>query len=261
MASLVSVAQQPQLCAYCHQKAKYGNYQYCSKTCATQAGTLCNYCQKKPKYQNYDFCGKNCASLAGANNVRTAGATTQPQLQTAPKNTAGAAYTGNSQKAPNSTFDPVQLAKLVVQHIPQVQAMMAPAVQSQAPPVAAPSQSSPKAGPPPAAKPPRNNPFTNFASKIQTLTTNSNDPALQSTQPDITQVLPECLIPGCGKPVHVDSSGSKTSEYCSKRHREQAVADGLVSPCIMCLTLPQSDTDYFCSRECREEAMNKPAET
>ncbi len=29
-----------------------------------------------------------------------------------------------------------------------------------------------------------------------------------------------CLIPGCGKPVHVDAKGVKTSDYCSLRHRE-----------------------------------------
>jgi hypothetical protein len=30
----------------------------------------------------------------------------------------------------------------------------------------------------------------------------------------------ECLIPGCGKPVHVDAKGMKSSDYCSQRHRE-----------------------------------------
>lgn len=164
--------------------------------------------------------------------------------------------------------------------------MAASGAPSQAPPVAAPPQPSPKAGPPvSAASPPpakplgRNNPFIGSTSKNPTLAANSTDPTPQLTQPAGTQAqgLPECLIPGCGKPVHIDSSGSKTSEYCSMRHREyalkfmfycnvltsrrQAVTDGLVSPCIMCLSLPQSDTDYFCSRECREEAMSKGMET
>ena len=30
----------------------------------------------------------------------------------------------------------------------------------------------------------------------------------------------ECLIPGCGKPVHRDAQGLTTSDYCSMRHRE-----------------------------------------
>ena len=37
----------------------------------------------------------------------------------------------------------------------------------------------------------------------------------------------------------------------------EAVTSGLRSPCIMCLAYPQSDTDFFCSRACREESMNK----
>jgi hypothetical protein len=67
----------------------------------------------------------------------------------------------------------------------------------------------------------------------------------------------------------------KTSDYCSLRHREfvdfhqfrsvtynpfffrEAVTSGLRSPCILCLAYPQSDMDYFCSRGCREESMNK----
>ena len=104
-----------------------------------------------------------------------------------------------------------------------------------------------------------------------------------STQPSADDL--ECFIPGCGKPVHVDAKGMKTSDYCSMRHREcvvffflllcylfkfhynsffffrrEAVASGLVSPCIMCLVLPQNETDYFCSRTCREESMNKDKE-
>jgi len=69
---------------------------------------------------------------------------------------------------------------------------------------------------------------------------------------------PACLIPGCGKPVHVDENGMPASDYCSQRHRERAVNSGMVSPCIMCLSLPQGDADHFCSRLCREEALSKP---
>jgi hypothetical protein len=39
-----------------------------------------------------------------------------------------------------------------------------------------------------------------------------------STQPSADDL--ECFIPGCGKPVHVDAKGMKTSDYCSMRHRE-----------------------------------------
>ena len=42
-----------------------------------------------------------------------------------------------------------------------------------------------------------------------------------STQPSADDL--ECFIPGCGKPVHVDAKGMKTSDYCSMRHRECVV--------------------------------------
>lgn len=38
----------------------------------------------------------------------------------------------------------------------------------------------------------------------------------------------------------------------------EAVESGLVSPCIMCLTMPQSNVDHFCGRACREGALSKP---
>jgi hypothetical protein len=38
----------------------------------------------------------------------------------------------------------------------------------------------------------------------------------------------------------------------------QAVNSGIASACIMCLNFPQGDTDHFCSRMCREEALSKP---
>ncbi|KAG5642904.1 hypothetical protein DXG03_001911 [Asterophora parasitica] len=70
----------------------------------------------------------------------------------------------------------------------------------------------------------------------------------------------DCLIPGCGKPVHVDANGVKTSDFCSQRHREEAVTAGFAEGCIMCLRMPQSETDYFCGRACREEALKKMPE-
>ncbi|KAJ7574683.1 hypothetical protein C8J56DRAFT_802510, partial [Mycena floridula] len=66
-----------------------------------------------------------------------------------------------------------------------------------------------------------------------------------------------CAIPGCGQPVHVDGAGLKISKYCLMRHHEKAVMSGLVSPCIMCLVLPQCETDYFCGCECRQDMLNK----
>ncbi|KAJ6544996.1 hypothetical protein DFH09DRAFT_1040484 [Mycena vulgaris] len=262
MASLTSTVPTTQLCDYCHQKPKHGTHPYCSKTCATQTATLCNYCQKKPKYQNFDFCGKNCAALAAAaappsgnRSAKTASASQGQVSSKAPARPSGNAAAPQAPAKP--ILDPIQLAKLVAQHIPQVQSFLAAVAPAQ--PAAPPAASAPAPAPAPSQPKPRNNPFLNLTNQPPP----SNAPAaassgtagLTTATQDPLQPL-DCLIPGCGQPVHVDSSGAM-SDYCSKKHREEAVTSGLASPCIMCLTLPQSDTDYFCGRDCREEAMNK----
>lgn len=33
---------------------------------------------------------------------------------------------------------------------------------------------------------------------------------------------------------------------------------GLADACIMCLKMPQSGNDHFCSKSCRDEALSKP---
>ncbi|KAJ7614077.1 hypothetical protein FB45DRAFT_261481 [Roridomyces roridus] len=292
MASTTPAVPTVSLCDYCHQKPKHGAYAFCSKTCAAQTQTsLCNHCQKKPKYQNFEFCGKNCAALAAAaSGGKNPPATSKPAVRTAPAS-------GNGAQAPatNSLIDPIQLAKLVAQHIPQVQNFLAavtqPAAAAAAPPPPAyapqaavvpgpaPVAVTPTPPPPPPApatanKPagtksvPRNNPFINASAQppVPAAAAVSSSPApnanvnANTSAPTAPPTQPlDCLIPGCGKPVHVDSSGAM-SDYCSQKHREEAVSSGIVSACIMCLTRPQSDTDYFCGRDCREEAMNKPAD-
>ncbi|TFK36681.1 hypothetical protein BDQ12DRAFT_686325, partial [Crucibulum laeve] len=276
-----------QVCDYCHQKPKFSNHKYCSKTCAGQAATLCNHCHKKPKFQNFDFCGKNCASQANPGGKPRSGGAAGPAAQAGAASKAPSYPKGNNfniqkQGQPGQqTFDPLQIAQLVVQHIPQVQALLAstnantsqstvsaPATQ---PAVAAPLAPAAQLATVPNAH--SNNPFLNLtnAQSAAALTATPNgtlapssqsmpiaQPLNISTQPSADDL--ECLIPGCGKPVHVDSRGMKTSDYCSMRHREEAVVSGLVSPCIMCLVLPQSETDYFCGKACREESMNKQLE-
>lgn len=43
-------------------------------------------------------------------------------------------------------------------------------------------------------------------------------PLIISTQQSANNL--ECIIPGCGQPVHADAKGVRTSDYCSMRHRE-----------------------------------------
>ncbi|KAF9463922.1 hypothetical protein BDZ94DRAFT_1358674 [Collybia nuda] len=273
MATRGPTTQQPAipLCDYCNQKPKFSNHQYCSKTCASQAATLCNQCHKKPKFQNFEYCGKACAAVAKPQTRNPAAATAQvaPQAVAAKAPKAKSAHTQKAAVAP-PTFDPIQLAKLVAQQIPQVQAMIASANSAPAGPAGPTVQTAPVAPAPQvapvAAK--SKNPFLNLINSVQQQTAPANGtsavlsnaaPAAQqlhiSTQP--TAQPAECLIPDCDQPVHVDAKGLKASDYCSMRHREEAVATGLASPCIMCLTLPQSEVDYFCGRACREESLNK----
>ncbi|KAF9444465.1 hypothetical protein P691DRAFT_778244 [Macrolepiota fuliginosa MF-IS2] len=256
-------AQPAQLCDYCHQKPKFGGHQYCSKTCASQAATLCNHCHKKPKFQNFDYCGKHCASLAAANGTKPRGAAANGT--TVKK---GTNINNNQQPAAGgNTIDPMQIAQIVVQHVPQLQSLLASA-QGQG------SGSSASANVQPGGtQPPSNNPFLNAVNTVGaavqgTQSTNGSrsipffSRGKKNAQPPLnvsTKQAPDdlrCLIPGCKQPVHVDEEGI-VSDYCSLRHREQAVTSGLASPCIMCLVLPQTDSDYFCSKACRDESMNK----
>jgi len=129
-------------------------------------------------------------------------------------------------------FNP-SITELVAQHIPQVQAMFTPpSNQAVAPTFGGPSaqvmpastqSTNPFLNPAyqisPAAVPPQNV-VTNGA--VHSVASSNPLPVAQqlhiSTQPSADDL--ECFIPGCGKPVHVDAKGMKTSDYCSTRHRE-----------------------------------------
>lgn len=205
------------------------------------------HCHKKPKFPNFEYCGKNCASLANPGG-KTGPAQGQAAAGKAPTYPKGSGF--NAQKQTPPAFDPVQIAslvfssllknlyspfsgepELVVQQIPQVQALLA----SNTPGIATGlSQTGVVAAVQPAPHPHSNNPFLNVtnqpttqaapqgATNGVTLAASSNTlPTAQlhiSTQPVADDI--ECLIPGCGKPVHVDEKGVKASEYCSMRHRE-----------------------------------------
>jgi len=149
------------LCEYCHQKPKHGNYNYCGRACSAQAQTTCKQCQQKPKYHNFDFCGTYCASLWQANHPG-----------------------GN--------------------------------------------------GAPPGIRPQGVGKFkTQRAAAMPSL----------------------CRIPGCNMQVY--GAGTPwASDYCSMRHREEAVESGLAEPCIMCEKLPRGFSDHFCSQACKSAALS-----
>ncbi|KAF9260051.1 hypothetical protein L218DRAFT_625005 [Marasmius fiardii PR-910] len=261
------------LCDHCHQKPKFSNHNYCSKKCASQATTqvaLCNYCRKKPKFQNFDFCGKTCASLA-----QTGGKSQQPNpAQTTSAKVPNTQPPNASRNKPlinpqNGTIDPMQVAKLVIQHIPQLQSLInplqsqsqpqpvyqQPVISASAPPVTA--QVIDNSGRSTTSHPMQSNPIAPGSAGVPLTNTAVQLTAAVSGPVQQKNLNTQCRIPGCGKPVFADANGQSTSEYCSMTHRQEAVSSGLVEPCIMCLDLPQSEMDYFCGRACREEALNK----
>ncbi|KAF8626103.1 hypothetical protein AX17_006599 [Amanita inopinata Kibby_2008] len=121
---IVQNQQAMQLCDFCHQKAKFSNHQFCSKTCAAQASSLCKHCLKKPKFQNFDYCGKNCAALASVNGTVTKPPRANPAVAIPVQQQQPVPAPANNASKGKSTFNPVQVAKLVAQHIPQVQALI-----------------------------------------------------------------------------------------------------------------------------------------
>jgi hypothetical protein len=177
-----------------------------------------------------------------------------------------------------------------MQHFPQLQTIIPLPPQNGSNQATIPSNSNQRA--PPAAPPkpkskPQNNPFMDPNNIVSTgngnpilagpTSTGSGGQVPQAILMPRTAAPPPltlntmnlpppttCLIPGCNQPVYQEPTYSSTgnltqkpSQYCSQKHREEAVASGLVSPCIFCMAFPQSEKDYFCGRECRDEALDK----
>lgn len=143
---------------------------------------------------------------------------------------AAKAATYNAKTNPSKSFNPIQVAskytdlnhreanlmfnpdiELVAQHIPQLSSSMNAA--PSAPTTQPAGQTAGGAAPPPAAQ--NNNPFMNQQQQPQQVAPNGTLAQAPASAPPL-----ECLIPGCGKPVHIDTQGNTTSDYCSRTHRE-----------------------------------------
>ncbi|KAI6139714.1 hypothetical protein BKA82DRAFT_998716 [Pisolithus tinctorius] len=264
----------PGLCESCHKKPTFGTHKYCGKTCASQANgprgpahlqpkasstgrnraappgipqkavQLCDYCGKKPKFSNFDYCTKSCAALA--NPSQSNQATVQgkkatkpnaPHVPYPPQNAPAPKRPHNVTKAPqgkvpvsqDDTSDEEECDESDGNTGTDLSAYPTDSDEEEpvvAAPVAAPATAK-RAGKP-------------------------GNPTVQSSR----SAPGTCAIPHCGKQVHMDKSGVKTN-YCSIKHREEAVTLGLEAPCIMCKRYPQSGSDYFCSSSCRNQSMSK----
>ncbi|KAG9224402.1 hypothetical protein CCMSSC00406_0009444 [Pleurotus cornucopiae] len=242
------------LCNQCHKKPKFPNFEYCGKNCAAAAATN----GPVPTRNTLTTAGpgsfpskRGKPSTKGPPNSSNAAITINP---------AQIARTSYFRAAWISLLTLLlPLLELVAQQMPQVQALLATAAAGAAGaalasavgvgggpgpgPAPRPSnvpmaQSQPRGNQPipsvPAAAAPRapakasvNNPFINNpntkASAMPTMPALDPDDEDSDSDmdPDEMDDLPECLLPGCEKSVHVDANGAKASEYCSKKHREQ----------------------------------------
>ncbi|PCH42129.1 hypothetical protein WOLCODRAFT_163544 [Wolfiporia cocos MD-104 SS10] len=246
------------LCDFCQQKPKFGGHPYCGKTCAAQAAAiqtdLCIHCKQRPKFAGHDYCGKKCAAQAQAQKKPLATSTNQagPGGTVVPSRQQSAAAAAPPAPPPASAPPTKGLQSTVSQlrqsAISQI-AKIQPSAGSQQATVS--QKAKVAAGAAPA--PPSNGPNVQSQQPLGAFpATAPQPPPSAANQPPSL-----CKIPGCTEYVHVNPDGSQTSEYCSRRHRQEAVASGLAEACIMCREMPQSTVDYFCSRACREASMGK----
>ncbi|KDQ52782.1 hypothetical protein JAAARDRAFT_210430 [Jaapia argillacea MUCL 33604] len=282
------------MCINCNQKPKFGNFDYCGKRCAAMANGAGGSAPAPQMARS----GANGGTKGGAPRATAAPkapiapqqsfapppvntqyqppqqqwqAPTYPtqqyqsSAQPAPPNFGPSAGFSTSYDAPANFgqptgYSPAAAYQSVDDVYPPSPASSSPAspgfgatalgIMGMGPSAAAPQFQGPQMG--------SRNPFADpnaapFATAQPTFApAPKNTTAYQPRQ----QGLPMCRIPGCERQVYVD--GAQTSEYCSQRHREDAVAMGLVEVCIMCNRMPQGGKDHFCSRTCREEALRKP---
>ncbi|EGN95183.1 hypothetical protein SERLA73DRAFT_162720 [Serpula lacrymans var. lacrymans S7.3] len=249
----------PALCDNCHKKPKFSTFQYCGKTCAAEAtakntgagrggkakgaptpgkpNNLCIQCGKKPKFGTHNYCGKRCATLGAAN------AGPQPARQ-------GRQVAPAKPKAP-AVRTPAVPAPTKANLFASLKGKKAVEEGSE-------SDFSSDYGDSDSAIDPDDYPSSDDPSTPATPSGRGATTKKIPPKPATKRNAPgTCVIPGCGKPSFVDNSGA-TSDYCSIKHREEAVTSGVVLACIMCKRFPQSDANHFCSKACRDQALVKP---
>lgn len=248
--------------------------------------TLCKQCGQKPKFQNFEFCGKNCANTWQLARGGSNGNPNPPLL--------GGSLTGQAMgsiQVPNQLLNgippplqaqiqavlPTLVAVLQQQGPNQPQQQQQPPLNANlnvngatpAPPSNTPQQPKTATTPAPGksnANPPQQtnvNQGTNGGSgpgfpvpqNVQGPINGTNNTATPG-QVQAAIVPTTCSFAGCTKPVYTDPTSNHPSEYCSRRHREEAVSSGQAKPCIMCLKMPRSSTDHFCSKVCRDAALS-----
>lgn len=285
----------PPVCENCHQRPQFGTHKYCGKTCAAQAKMippmtrrapgshkaakvsksskrstawrapkaskglgattrtkkatstrssiavdanklpkLCKGCGEKPKYGDFDYCGRVCAAKFSTSKGTTWQSPTQSKTKPA---TSQVHFKG---PAAHEVDDDVSESEFLDSDSGDSDLS------------------------------------TNDSEVTSDLDEYPSEPDDSPSSPDEYPMVPHakaarpatkqtagtarnravCIIPKCGKPAYIDKSGVP-NDYCSMRHREEAVTLGLANACIMCHRFPQGQTDYFCSTSCMTQAIAK----
>jgi len=234
--------QQP-LCDLCQQKPKAHKHNFCSKTCASFAATLCTHCRQRQKFGSFEYCGKACRDAAKGNstsgNSRGAGGGGSGfvamvyQALGQVTGTAAAPPAANNRPAPRKApgFAPpippgMQSGGWQGQQWPQPQRSN----------IRAPAMASANSVPPAAYQGAPRLP-QQHQSRRRHVSQGVNGPP-QYMQPP----APQTSIP---------SYGHAENEYDEESY------DPGVALCIMCQVNPQSESDHFCSQECKDQAVKK----
>ncbi|KAG9312800.1 hypothetical protein JVU11DRAFT_6214 [Chiua virens] len=187
---------------------------------------LCAYCSQKPRFNNFDYCGKSCAALANTAQNKPPVAQGVPATKqkttrapTAPTHNAQAPVPAKPHKAPRPKVPAAQgddLDSICMRLKVERYRMVDDSTEEDEEPEdeggvstdldAYPSDSESE----PEDVPGFPTPQAGIKGTPRGVKPGSGAPR---TPPGA------CAISGCGQPSHVDKNGVKTA-YCSKRHRE-----------------------------------------
>ncbi|KAH0584889.1 hypothetical protein H2248_008168 [Termitomyces sp. 'cryptogamus'] len=203
---------------------------------AQSSSQLCAHCNQKPKHVGHPYCSRTCAKEASsvASSKTCIQCHQRPKFQGfdfCSKTCAHAAQAANL-PPPGRSHQQKQQTNATRTAAPQ----NSPFIQSQT--------SLPAAFP------------TVTATTPAAPVSRNRSPPIQTSAPPFVQTN-KCRIDECWQPVETDMQGFKISNYCSQEHAEDAVLSGLAKACVMCLRLPQSDIDYFCSQACKDKSLHK----
>ncbi|KAF9790513.1 hypothetical protein BJ322DRAFT_395572 [Thelephora terrestris] len=217
-----------------------GYFDYCSRTCATQAknsaqnqrngqpGSLCEQCKRRPKFSNginaYRYCGRTCAKLAANSPFNQANPPTNPPTNPPP--------TSPPSTNPPPTNPPP----------------------TNPPPTNPPPTNPPPTNPPPANPPPANPPPANPPPANPLVNAPVNPPSLARPAPPQPAASGKtCRSRWCTRPVFIHNDGTP-GDYCTMTHKKWGEYG-----CISCRAGSRSSASVLCQTCYDNELKKAPA--